>query len=121
MAFVQSKPPLETTDQERERLARSPEGSQNHRLPTLSVNIHGCPKGLLIELPWSHRVVVVPIEFRPPPRTEGRRSSADAPRRRFDGSWICAVVASEHASYPVGGHHVVVHTAELVRGAQIGL
>lgn len=109
MAFVQSKPPLETTEQERERLARSPEGSQNHRLSTLPVNIHRCPKGLLIELPWSHRVVVVPIEFRPPLQPAGRRSSADAPRRRFDGSWTCAVVASEHASYPVGGYRTDTH------------
>lgn len=137
MSFLEKIGFIETAEQERQRLAQSPEGSINHELSTLPVTIESWPQDLLIELPWQatehgdHRVVVVPIEFRGESRPEGtaRRAGtagpeddAEAPpRKRHSGWWACAVVASDHPSYPVGGHQLSIPAAELARGKRIEL
>ncbi|MFD7661275.1 hypothetical protein ACFV57_01445, partial [Streptomyces sp. NPDC059788] len=43
------------------------------------------------------------------------------PRKRHSGSWTCAVVCSDHPSYPAGGFRMVVPTAEIARGRKIDL
>lgn len=96
------------------RLAAAPEGSTNHRLSKLPVNITGPLDDLLIELPSTtaddHTLVVVPF----------RRDRDDEPRtlpmKRHRGFWACIVVASNHPSYPVGGHRLNISESELVRG-----
>lgn len=126
MTFLQKIGFIETPEQERERLAAAPEGSLRHTLSKLQVTIEGWPQDLLIELPWQaaehgsgHRVVVVPIEFRGDSRPEGEEEPL--PRKRHSGWWNCAVVASDHPSYPVGGHRLSISAAELARGKQIEL
>lgn len=127
MAFLERIGFVETVEQERDRLARAPEGSINHFLSTLSVTILGWPLDLLVELPWvaprtdkQYQVVVVPIEFRRDSLPDGV-DGEPLPRRRNPGSWTCAVVSSDHPSYPVGGHRIVVAGAELARGKKISL
>lgn len=105
--------PIETAEQERERLAQAPEGSLSHSLSRLPVTITEHLQDLLIELPLQatgreHRIVIVPIEPR-----------GITLRQRHSGSWVCIVVESDHPSYPVGGHRLVVSTAELVRGCKV--
>ncbi|MDO4254331.1 MAG: hypothetical protein Q4C81_04175 [Kocuria sp.] len=124
MTFLEKIGFIETAEQERERLAQSPEGSLNHELSKLPVTIEGWPQDLVIELPWQatergsgHRVVVVPIEYRGDSRLEGEEEAA--PRKRHSGWWACAVVTSDHPSYPVGGHRLSIPSAELARGKQI--
>ena len=129
MSFLQRIGFIETPEEERARLAQSPEGSKSHELSKLPVTItSGWVQDLLIELSWgtqghSHRVVVVPIVFRAAgaESSEGSEDSETALRRRYSGSWECAVVASDHPSYPVGGHRLAIGTAELVRGKQISV
>lgn len=116
---------LETPEQERDRLGAAPEGSINHGLSKLPVEILVWPQDLVIELPWRqtgrsvHSVVVVPIEYRPDTHPAGEERPL--PRRRHAGWWACAVVASDHPDYPVGGHRLSISTAELVRGRRIDL
>lgn len=125
MAFLERIGFIETEEQERERLAQAPEGSLNHELSKLPVTITGWLQDLLIELPWKatergeHRVVVVPIEYHGETCPAGEQEQL--PRKRHAGWWTCAVVASDHPSYPVGGHRLSIPTAELVRGTQIKL
>ncbi|MFI1408840.1 hypothetical protein ACH4Y0_02705 [Streptomyces sp. NPDC020707] len=127
MGFLSRIGFIETAEQEQARLAQAPEGSINHYLSTLPVTIEGWPKDLVIELPWqpprtdhSYRVVVVPIEFRNDPLPEGVEEEP-LPRKLHSGSWTCAVVHSNHPSYPVGGYRIVVPAAELVRSRRINL
>ncbi|MFF8917484.1 hypothetical protein ACF08M_30290 [Streptomyces sp. NPDC015032] len=127
MSFLSSIGFIETAEQEQARLAQAPEGSTNHYLSTLPVTIQGWPKDLVVELPWqqprtdrSYRVVVVPIEFRKDLLPEGVEEEP-LPRKRHSGSWTCAVVYSNHPSYPVGGYRIVVPSAELARGRRIDL
>ncbi|WP_424862973.1 hypothetical protein [Streptomyces sp. MMS24-I29] len=126
MSFLSRIGFIETAEQEQARLAQAPEGSINHYLSTMPVTIEGWPKDLVVELPWqqprtdqSYRVVVVPIEFRKDP-PEGVEEEP-LPRKRHSGSWTCAVVYSNHPSYPVGGYRIVVPAAELARGRRIDL
>ncbi|WP_405749276.1 hypothetical protein OG232_04220 [Streptomyces sp. NBC_01411] len=127
MSFLSRIGIIETAEQEQARLAQAPEGSINHYLSTLPVTIEGWLKDLLVELPWqqprtdqSYRVIVVPIEFRKDLLPEGVEEEP-LPRRRHSGSWTCAVVFSNHPSYPVGGYRIVVPAAELARGRRIDL
>ncbi|PUB32537.1 hypothetical protein C8K30_1011063 [Promicromonospora sp. AC04] len=127
MAFLERIGFVETVDQEQARLAAAPAGSINYCLSTLPVTISGWPQDLLIELPWieprtdrRYRVVVVPIEYRRDALPDGV-DQEPLPRRRHPGSWTCAVVSSDHPSYPVGGQRIVVSGAELARGKRIEL
>ncbi|MFI5702648.1 hypothetical protein ACIA78_21700 [Streptomyces xanthochromogenes] len=127
MSFLSRIGFIETTEQEQARLASAPEGSTNHYLSTLPVTIETWPKDLLVELPWqqprtdqSYRVVVVPIEFRKDLLPEGVEEEP-LPRKRHSGSWTCAVVYSNHPSYPAGGYRIVVPAAELARGWRIDI
>ena len=94
-------------------------------LSKLPVEILVWPQDLIIELPWRqtdrsvHGVVVVPIEYRPDTHPAGEERPL--PHRRHSGWWACAVVASDHPDYPVGGHRLSISTAELVRGRRIDL
>ena len=126
MSFLEKIGFGETAEQEAQRLAQSPEGSANHELSKLPVTIEQWPQDLLIELPWhatergsGHRVVVVPIEYRGEARIEGEEEPR--PRKRHAGWWNCAVVASDHPSYPVGGYRLSIPAAELARGKRIEL
>lgn len=128
MSFFEKIGFIETAEQERERLARAPEGSKSHALSQLPVTIEGWPEDLVIELPWAemgltdepHRVVVVPFRYSPDSRPEGETDTA-LPHRRHAGWWDCIVVASDHPSYPVGGHRLSIPTAELVRGKRVDI
>uniref|UniRef100_A0AAU2UVR5 Uncharacterized protein n=1 Tax=Streptomyces sp. NBC_00003 TaxID=2903608 RepID=A0AAU2UVR5_9ACTN len=127
MSFLSRIGFIETAEQEQARLAQAPAGSINHYLSTLPVTIEGWPKDLVVELPWqpprtdqSYRFVVVPIDFRKDLLPEGVEEEP-LPRKRHSGSWTCAVVYSNHPSYPVGGHRVIVPAAELARGRKVDL
>ncbi|WP_185447091.1 hypothetical protein [Kribbella qitaiheensis] len=127
MSFLERSGLVETEAQERARLADSPPGSTNHYLSTLAATIAEWPQDLLVELPWTpprttkqHRVVVVPIEYRRD-SPAGEVDPEELPRRRNCGLWVCAVVLSDHPSYPVGGHRIVVSAAEIARGHRIDL
>ncbi|MFD8609490.1 hypothetical protein [Streptomyces sp. NPDC059631] len=127
MSFLSRIGFVETAEQEQARLAQAPGGSTHHYLSTLPVTIEEWPKDLLVELPWepprtdkSYRVVVVPIEFRKEALPDGVEEEP-VPRKRHSGSWTCAVVYSDHPSYPVGGYRIVVPAAELARGRRIDL
>lgn len=127
MPFLERSGFLETEGQERARLAQSLEGSTNYYLSTLPVTIAEWPQDLLVELPWKQsctieqrRLVVVPIEYRPDSRPGGVEEEP-LPRKRQSGAWNCAVVSSDHPSYPVGGHRIVVSAAEIARGRKIDL
>jgi hypothetical protein len=125
MSFLERIGFIETAEQERTRLAQAPAGSRNHELSKLPVTIHQWPQDLLIELPWQaterggQHVVVVPFEFRGESRPAGEEEAESLPRRRHSGHWACAVVASDHPSYPVGGHRLSISSAELARGTRI--
>ncbi|WP_371793038.1 hypothetical protein OG285_32425 [Streptomyces sp. NBC_01471] len=127
MSFLSCIGFIETEEQEQARLAQASEGSINHYLSTLPVTIEGWPKDLVVELPWqqprtdqSYRVVVVPIEFRKDVLPEGVEAEP-LPCKRHSGYWTCAVVFSNHPSYPVGGYRIVVPAAELARGLRVDL
>jgi hypothetical protein len=112
--------PFKFTESEAEeaaRLALSPEGSINHCMSKLPVQIHGWIEDLMIEMPHSagfdrHTVIVVPFRYHRYQRDES------LPRRAHDGSWDVIVVASNHPSYPVGGHRLSIPEMQLVRGTQ---
>lgn len=109
---------LEAPEVEAARLAQSPAGSTNHALSQLPVNIHQFVQDLLIELPSfegdpRHTMVVVPSESH---KLSGSQDPAVKPMRRYPRSWDCIVVASNHPSYPVGGHRITVPECQLVRG-----
>ena len=113
MAF-KSSPSLETPEAEAARLAQSPEGSTNHALSSMPVNIHGSIQDLMIEPPSfagdpEHTIVVVPFE-------SYHHGGTTLPRRRYNASWTCIVVASDHPSYPVGGYRIVLPEYQLRRG-----
>lgn len=127
MSFLSRIGFIETEEQERARLAQAPEGSLNHYLSTLSVTIDEWPKDLLVELlsqqprtDQAYRVVVVPIEFRKDALPEGVEEEP-LPRKLHSGSWMCAVVFSDHPSYPVGGFRIDVPATEIARGRKVDL
>ncbi|MFF8902538.1 hypothetical protein ACF082_34280 [Streptomyces lydicus] len=127
VAFLEKIGFIETEEQEQARLAQAPEGSQNHYLSTRPVTIAEWPKDMLVELPWepprtnqSYCVVVVPIEFREDALPEGVEEEP-LPRKRHSGSWMCAVVFSDHPSYPVGGFRIDVPAAEIARSRKVDL
>ncbi|MFD4946990.1 hypothetical protein ACFWNT_31810 [Streptomyces sp. NPDC058409] len=127
MSFLEKIGFIETAEQERERLAQAPEGSINHHLSTLPVNISEWPQDLLIQLPWEpprtdqkRTVVVVPFQFHGDVRPEDI-GEEPLPRKLHSGSWDCIVVSSDHPSYPVGGHRIVVSDAEIARGTKVDL
>jgi hypothetical protein len=107
---------FEAPEVEIARLAASPEGSKSHALASLPVNIQGWLEDRMIELPheagWDeHTVVVVPFKYH-----RGSDEKREMPFKRHTGSWDCIVIASDHPSYPVGGHRLCVSESELVRG-----
>jgi hypothetical protein len=109
------KSTLEAPEVEVARLAEAPEGSRNHVLSTLPVNItHGLHEAL-VELPPvtmdGHTVVVVPTS-----RYVAPSDLNQTPTKRHRGSYDCIIVASTHPSYPAGGWHLSVPEAQLVRG-----
>jgi hypothetical protein len=114
MAF---KTMFEAPEVEAARLAQSPVGSRNHALSQIPVNIKQSLQDLMIELPHfedepRHTIVVVPVESH-------RHSTTDPtaqPRRRYNSSWTCIVVASDHPSYPVGSYRISLPEYQLVRG-----
>ncbi|MFD4247842.1 hypothetical protein ACFWP3_40635 [Streptomyces sp. NPDC058525] len=127
MSFLSSINFIETEEQERARLAQAPEGSLNHYLSTLPVTIDEWAKDLLVELPWqqphadrSYRLVVVPIEFREDTLPEGVEVER-LPRKLHSGSWMCAVVFSDHPGYPAGGFRIAVPDAQIARGRKVDL
>ncbi|MFJ5071700.1 hypothetical protein ACIQC7_35320 [Kitasatospora sp. NPDC088556] len=127
MSFLSSIGFIETEEQERARLAQAPEGSLNHYLSTLPVTIDEWPKDLLVELPRqqphtdrAYHVVVVPIEFRKDTLPEGVEEEP-LPRKRHSGSWMCAVVFSDHPDYPAGGFRIDVPGAQIARGRKVDL
>ncbi|MEU7156054.1 hypothetical protein AB0A98_06365 [Streptomyces chrestomyceticus] len=127
MGFLSRIGFIETEDQERARLAQAPEDSLNHYLSTLPVTIDEWPKDLLVRLPWqpprtdqAYRVIVVPIDFRKDALPEGVEEEP-LPRKRHSGSWMCAVVFSDHPSYPAGGFRIDVTATEIARGRKIDL
>jgi hypothetical protein len=108
---------LETAEAEAARLAQSPEGSTNHALSSMPVNIRGNIQDLMIEVPSftddpKHTIVVVPFESY---RYNGE-NDATLPLRRYNFGWRCIVVASDHPSYPVGGYRVSLPEYQLRRG-----
>lgn len=118
---------LETEEQERARLAQAPEGSTSRYLSTLPITIEEWPQDVLVQLPWSppctsqhYTVVVVPIEFHNDP-LPGGVDEEPLPRKRNSGSWTCAVVFSDHPSYPVGGHRIFIGADEIARGAKVSI
>ena len=126
MSFFKNLGRLETIKQEQARLAQSPAGSIYHHLSTLPITIPEWPEDLLIELPWApprsaqqFHVIVVPIRFHP--EIHPTDEEKDQPHKRHSGSWDCAVVSSDHDSYPVGGHRLSIATVELSRGRKINL
>ncbi|MET3172980.1 UNVERIFIED_ORG: hypothetical protein ABIB52_000808 [Arthrobacter sp. UYCu721] len=109
---------IEAHEAEVTRLAQAPAGSTSHALSQLPVNIRGNVQDLLIELPSlagdpQHTIVVVPTESHRYSRGE---ETETLPRRRYDSTWTCIVVASDHASYPVQGYRITVPEHQLVRG-----
>lgn len=116
MAFKTNR---ETPEAEAARLAEAPEGSTNHALSSMPVNIHGNIRDLMIELPQlagdpEHSIVVVPFDSY---RYNGE-NEPPLPRRRYNSGWHCIVIASDHPSYPVGGHRVCLPEYQLRRGTQ---
>lgn len=114
MAF---KTNLETPEAEAARLAQAPEGSTNHALSSMPVTMHGNIQDLLIELPSfegdpQHTIVVVPFDC----YRYGAEDDPTLPRRRYNNGWSCIVVASDHPSYPVGGHRISLPEYQLRRG-----
>lgn len=114
----------ETPEQEAARLAEAPVGSKNHFLSGLPINMQGWIEGKIIKLPGEDRstIVVVPIKY------TGGDNKDCKPLRLHDGWWECIVVYSEIRNssprgfnYPVGGYHLSIPTAELVRGTEIQL
>jgi hypothetical protein len=109
---------VEEPEVEAARLAEAPIGSTLHELSKLPVNIHEYLMDLLIEVPLlghpSHKVIVVPIDSHR--YVDVAREPLVFPMRRYDGAWTCAVVSSNHKSYPVGGHRISIPEAQLVRG-----
>ena len=110
-------PIYEDPELEVARLAAAPLGSSNHSLSRLPVTIEGYLGDLVVELPTkderdeSFTIIVVPF-LRHPDTSEDRKM----PFKRHAGHWDCIVVASDHTSYPVGGHRLSISEAELVRG-----
>lgn len=118
---------VESEAEERARLAKAPVGSTTHELSWLPVNITQWPEGLIINLPRlpyvdgalpEHDIVVVPVRYSP--ESPATKSDLPAPQKHYrnGGQWTCIVVASNHASYPVGGHRLSIPAAQLVRGTQ---
>lgn len=116
MAF---KTNFETHEAEAARLAQAPVGSTNHALSQMPVNIHPHIQDLMIELPSfigdpKHTIVVVPFDS----HHYGSQADSTLPRRRYNRSWDCIVVASNHPQVPVGGHRISLPEYQLVRGTQ---
>lgn len=119
---------FESDAEEASRLAQAPIGSIDHCLSLLPVTLAHPARHHLIELPQrkvrngpretagahpdceaDYRIVVLPVT-RHPGRTDSCVPS------RHDGSWDCRIVASDHPSYPVGGHDICCSESELRRG-----
>lgn len=76
-----------------------PEGSINHQLSKLPVQIREWPEGFIVRLPRTG-LIVVPYAN--------------------DGSWKCLVVKGDE-TYKVGGYHLSVSQDEIERGERIEL
>ncbi|WP_219152292.1 hypothetical protein [Amycolatopsis sp. TNS106] len=118
---------IETEKQEQARLAQAPVGSTSHYLSTLPITITEWPQDLIVQLPWdpprtprSYTVVVVPLTFQPDP-VPVDLDEEPLPRKLNPGSWGCAVVASDHPRFPVGGHRIVVGADEIARGTKVSI
>lgn len=114
MAF---KTLFETPEAEAARLAQSPEGSTNHSLSSMPVNIHGRIQDLMIELPSfegdpKHTIVVVPFYS----DHYGNHEEPPLPRRRYNFGWTCIVVASDDPRCQAAGHRVSLPEYQLRRG-----
>lgn len=138
MATFQALRFIETDEEETARLGTAAPGSQYRNLSRLPVLNHiidnfrlyelvgtgpgsakpcsGVTGGLAHNCDGSHRVVVLPLEYRPGP-------SADRPlsERKHDGSWNCRVVISDHPSYPAGGHDLSISVSELRRSPIVSI
>lgn len=116
---------METEEEERARLAQYPVGSTNHDLSKLPITIKTDVRNMVIQLPGApygstqNTMIVVPIDYRPP--VAGDELTESKKHKRNSGSWTCAIVASDHPSYPVGGYNVVITEAELARSKRIDL
>lgn len=121
----------ETDAEETARLARAPEGSINHALSQLPITnpyptttqvlelpgtksgkCSGTAGGLSHECDGTHRIVVIPI------RQVGKATNAAGGHQlpvQHTGHWACRVLASDHPSYPVGGHDLSLCESELRR------
>jgi hypothetical protein len=114
MAF---KSNLETPEAEAARLAQAPEGSTNHALSSMPVNIHGRIQDLMIELPSfegdpKHTIVVVPFYS----DHYGTADDPTLPRRRYNYGWTCIVIASDDPRCKAAGHRVSIPEYQLRRG-----
>lgn len=112
---------FETDAQETARLAAAPEGSINHELSSLPIRNRFIDKGMLLTLPAlngsTHTITVAVVS------NKGSFTPAEArefPRQR-DSMFHCMVVASDHPSYPVGGHDLACSEAELRRAEPVSL
>ncbi|MFC4225433.1 hypothetical protein [Lysinibacter cavernae] len=117
MTFVGKLGLIETEEQERRRLAQAPAGSDSHFWSTLPETVKDWPEGFIVKLPsrHNHKIAVIPVTFR-----KDTDSDKDLlPKLRNSGNWECIVVASDHLSYPVGGHRLSISATELARGERI--
>lgn len=113
---------LETEEAEAARLAEAPEGSKSHYLSTLAVTIKQDARGLVVTLPndQGHQITVVPYLYETRNNDEKPFDYVENPELRapikHDGFWRCIVIDSNHHSYSVGGHDIVVSESEIRRG-----
>lgn len=120
----------ETPEEEKVRLAAAPRGSTNHGLSLLPVNIDKGLEGVIVKLPKlplvdgtlsGHTMIVSPVKRSAESGSvrDARVERGEKPYLRNEGYWECIVVASDHPSYPVGGHRLSISEAELVRGTSM--
>lgn len=104
---------FETEAQEARRLAEDPETAH---LADLPVRTRTWPQDLLIELPRTEQIVVVPLVFTNAPLT-----MTTFPQPRWSGEWDCVIVHSEDPEHPVGSEHITVTAVEIARGTQVAI
>lgn len=116
---------FETDAEETARLAAAPEGSINHELSSLPIRNRFIDKGMLLTLPAlngnTHTITVAVVSnkgsFTPSPEAREARKFPYQHNNMFH----CMVVASDHPSYPVGGHDLACSEAELRRAKPVSL
>lgn len=109
---------FETDQDERDRLAQAPVGSMNHDLSLLPVTFREVPGANLLRLPNQHgHIIVVLVIAQPGVRTKNTVTGL----RRRDAVYSARIVASDHDSYPVGGHDISIPEAQVRRSQKIDL